>query len=76
MKRIWECEDTLSAIENTRQLDELLRMSIGVTRAPTDNVWELKINIATFMSLVWVLFGSECNYYKSLCNIYGVLNLK
>jgi hypothetical protein len=28
------------------------------------------------MSLVWVLFGLECNYYKGLHNIYGVLNLK
>ncbi len=28
------------------------------------------------MSLVWVLFRSECHYYKGLCNIYGVLNLK
>ncbi len=63
-------------MENTRQLDKLLRMSKRVTGAPTDNFWELKINIATFMSLVWVLFGSECNYYKGLFNIYGVLNLK
>ena len=52
MERIWECEDALSATENTRQLDELLWMSKGVTRAPEDNFWELKINIATFMSPV------------------------
>jgi hypothetical protein len=51
-------------------------MSKGVTQAPADNFWELKINVATFMSLVWVLFGLECNYYKGLLNIYGVLNLK
>jgi hypothetical protein len=62
--------------KNTRQLDELLRMSKGVTQAPVDNFWELKINVATFMSLMWVLFGLECNYYKGLCNIYGVLKLK
>ncbi len=64
------------ATENTRQLDKLLRMLKGVMRAPADNVWELKINNATFMSLMWVLSGSECNYYKGLCNIYGVLDLK
>ncbi len=63
-------------MENTRQLGELLRMLKGVTRAPVDNFWELKINVATFMSLVWVLFGSECNYCKGRCNIYGVLDLK
>ncbi len=32
--------------------------------------------VATFMSLVWVLFGSNCNYYKSLCQIHKTLKLK
>ncbi len=75
-ERIGEHKDALSATENTRQLDELLQMSKGVTWAPVDNFWEIKINVATFMSLVCVLFGSECDYYKGICNIYGVLNLK
>jgi hypothetical protein len=75
-ERIRERKDTLLATENTRQLDKLLQMSKGVTRALADNFWELNTNIATFMSLMWVLFGLECNYYKGLCNIYGVLNLK
>jgi hypothetical protein len=34
------------------------------------------MNIATFMSLVWVLFGSECDYYKGLRNVYATLELK
>jgi hypothetical protein len=34
------------------------------------------MNIATFMSLVWVLFGLECNYYKGLHNVYATLELK
>jgi hypothetical protein len=71
MERIWECKDALSTTENTRQLDELLQMSKKVMRAPADNFWELKINIATFTSLIWVLFGSECNYYKGLANLWG-----
>ena len=75
-EQIREHEDALPATENTRQLDELLRLSKGVTRAPADNFWELKINIATFMSLVWVLFGSECDYCKGLCNVYATLELK
>jgi hypothetical protein len=75
-ERIWEHKDALLATENTRQLDKLLQMLKGVTRALVDNFWELKINVATFMSLVWVLFGSECDYYKGLCNTYGVLDLK
>ena len=66
----------MSATENTRQLDELLRLSKGVTCAPANIFWELKINIAAFMSLVWVLFGSNCNYYKGLCNVYATFKLK
>ncbi len=73
---IREREEALSATEQTRQLDELLRLSKGVTRAPADNFWELKSNIATFMALVWVLFGSECDYYKGLRNVYATLELK
>ncbi len=34
------------------------------------------MNVATFMSLIWVLFGSNCNYYKSLCKIHKTLKLK
>ncbi len=74
-ERICKREEALSATENTRQLDELLCLLKGVIRAPADNFWELKSNIATFMALVWVLFGSECNYYKVLCNIYATLEL-
>ena len=29
-----------------------------------------------FMSLVWVLFGSQCDYYKSLHQIFKTLELK
>jgi hypothetical protein len=28
------------------------------------------------MALVWVLFGSECDYYKALRNVYATLELK
>ncbi len=65
-KHIRKQEETIAAMENTSQVDELLRLSKGVTRAPADNFWELKVNITTFTSLVWVLFGSESNYYKGL----------
>jgi hypothetical protein len=51
-------------------------LSKGVTRAPADNFRELKMNIATFMSLVWVLFGLEWDYNKGLRNIYAMLESK
>ena len=75
-ERVREQEHALSATENTRQLEDLIRLTKGTTRAPADNFWELKMNIATFMSLVWVLFGSDCDYYKSLRQIYKTLELK
>ena len=75
-ERVREQEHALSATESTRQLEDLLRFTKGTTRAPADNFWELKMNIATFMSLVWVLFGSNCDYYKSLGQIYKTLKLK
>ncbi len=59
-------EQALSATEKTCLLDDLLKLPKGTMRAPADNFWELKMNVLTFMALVWVLFGSQCNYYKSL----------
>jgi hypothetical protein len=37
MERIWERKNALSAMENTQQLDKLVWMSKGVTRAPMDD---------------------------------------
>ena len=58
---IHEREEALSATKQIRQLNKLLHLSKGVTRAPADNMWEFKSSITTFMALVWVLFGSKCN---------------
>jgi hypothetical protein len=69
-------EQALSATEKTCLLDDLLKLPKGTTRAPADNFWELKMNKSTFMALVWVLFGLQCNHYKSLRQIYKTLELK
>ena len=50
-ERVPEQEHALSAMENTRQLEELLRFTKGTTCAPADNFWKHKMNIATFMCL-------------------------
>ena len=75
-EQIRERKEALSATETTCQLDKLLRLSKGSTRAPADNFGELKMKIPMFMALVWVLFGSKCNYYKGLQNVYATLELK
>jgi hypothetical protein len=51
-ERVHEQEQALSATEKTRQLEDLLCLSKGTTQAPADDFWELKMNVATFMSLV------------------------
>jgi hypothetical protein len=73
---IWECEHAMAATEGTQQFDKLLRLSKGATRALTKKIWELKVNIATFMLLVWVLFSSECDYYKGLRQVYNTFEMK
>ncbi len=75
-ERIRKQEQALSATKKTRQLEDLLHLSKGTMRAPADDFWELKMNVGTFMSLVWVLLGSNCDYYKSLRQIHKTLKLK
>ncbi len=55
-ERVHEQEQALSATEKTRLLDDLLKLPKGTMQAPADNFWELKMNMSTFMALVWVLF--------------------
>ena len=76
IERIKEREEALTATEKTRQLDEFVRLQKDQRRAPADNFLELKNNIATFMGLVWVLFGSNCDYYKGLRHIYATMDLR
>ncbi len=75
-ERIWECKLAMVAMEGTHQLDKLLCLSKGATPAPAKNFWELKVNIVTFMLLMWVLFGSECDYYKGLWQVYNTFEMK
>jgi hypothetical protein len=69
-------EQALSVTETMHLLDNLLKLPKGTTWAPADNFWELKMNVSTFMALVWVLFGLQCDYYKNLQQIYKMLELK
>jgi hypothetical protein len=76
IERLKEREEALTATEKTRQLDEFIRLQKDQRRTPADNFLELKNNIATFMGLVWVLFGSNCDYYKGLRNVYATMDLR
>ena len=76
IKRQKESEEALMATEKTLQLDELLRLQKDQRRALADTFLELKNNIATFLGLIWVLFGSDCDYYKGLWNVYATMDLR
>jgi hypothetical protein len=51
MQWLRKWEQALNAAENTCQLEDLLRLSKGMVHAPTNNIWELKLNIVTFMAI-------------------------
>jgi hypothetical protein len=76
-ERIRKHKRALTATKKTRQLRDLLQLPKGTTWAPADNYWELKINnIATYMGLPYVLFGSQCDYYHALRQVYRTLKMK
>jgi hypothetical protein len=75
-ERVCKQEQALSATKKMCQLEDLLCLSKGTMQAPANDFWELKMNVSTFMYLVWVLFGSNCNYYKSLRQIHKTHKLK
>jgi hypothetical protein len=75
-KEIKEKELALNTAENTRLFDEYLKYVKGATRQPVNNFWDLKQNIATYMALLWVLFGDRCNYYRNIYyKIHAIMDL-
>ncbi len=58
----------------TRVLEEALKLSRGSPRAPTNNYFELKLNINTFCALLHTLFGVKCGYYITLLCIRNCLD--
>jgi hypothetical protein len=74
-EEIKEQEIALNATENTRLFDEYLKYMKGATRQPANNFWDLKQNIATYMTLLWVLFGDQCDYYRNIYKIHAIMDL-
>ncbi len=75
-EEIKEREMALNATEQTRMFNDYLRYVKGATRQPVSNYWDLKLNIATFMALAWVLFGNRYDYYRNLYRIYTVMDMQ
>ena len=58
----------------TRVLEEALKLSRGSPRAPSNNYFELKLNVNTFCALLHTLFGIKCGYYITLLRIRNCLD--
>jgi hypothetical protein len=65
-------EEALEQTKTTRKLKDLLKDK-GKTVAPAPDYMQLKLNIGTFCTLLWALFGDQCDYYKELVKIHRIL---
>ena len=43
---------------------------------PPDTYHELRHSVNTFCTLLWTLFGEECNYYEGMLEIVKTLDLQ
>jgi hypothetical protein len=74
-EEIEEQELALNATENTRFFNKYLKYVKGATQQPANNFWNSKQNIATYMALLWVLFGDRCDYYWNIYKIHSITDL-
>ena len=74
-EEIKEWEAALEATHKTRVFKDYMKDIKGRTRQPANNYFDLKLNIGTFMALLWVLFGNKCGYYQSIRKFYSILEL-
>jgi hypothetical protein len=61
--------------KQNRTLAEALKLAQAEGRWPANNPLELKLNIATYLSLLWALFGETCHLYQKLPQVYNLLHL-
>ncbi len=58
----------------TRRYKELLELAKMPIQPPVWMYSDMKLNIALFCSLLWALFGDECNYYMEIMKVLQVLD--
>ncbi len=66
VKTIKDYEEARCAMAHTAQFNEVQRHWKTPPSPLPDNYFELRLSINTFCTLVWTLFGNECDYYKGL----------
>ncbi len=67
-------EEAAAHTTNTRWIGDLLKGYCGKMVAPAGTYMELKLNIGSYCSLLWSLFGDHCDYYKELLKLYHMLD--
>jgi hypothetical protein len=67
-------EEALLASKGNRTLEEAFKAAANDPRHPPTTFHELRLLIATYASLLNVLFGSSCDHFQKVWNIYGIMN--
>jgi hypothetical protein len=73
IEAMMKMEEAIDKTEMSRTLREAEKLAKTETRAPPRTYYTLKLNVATYAALVFVLYGRYCNLYKKLMVIYGIL---
>jgi hypothetical protein len=73
IEAMMKMEEAIDKTEMSRTLRKAEKLAKTETRAPPRTYYTLKLNVATYSALIFVLYGRYCNLYKKLMVIYGIL---
>jgi hypothetical protein len=74
VKTIKDYEEAWHTTAHTAQFNEVWRRQKMPPSPPPDNYFELQLSINTFCTLIWTLFGNECDYYKGMLEVCETLD--
>lgn len=67
-----QCEEALLESKRNQTLEEACKMSTNDPRHPPLTFHKLCLLTLTYASLLYVLFGSQCNHFRKMWNIYNM----
>jgi hypothetical protein len=68
-------ENAAEESKTSRTFAEAIKLSSAVSCSPASNALELKLNVATHLSLLWAIFGEMCHLYQKVLHVYNILRL-
>jgi hypothetical protein len=66
-------EDAAKVTATTWTFSEEVKQAKGLQHAEPSTHGELRLALDRFCALIWMLFGSECNYYEALMELRLIL---